>query len=156
MSVCLRRFIFQVMKKKTTTPASPSVLNSYNYSILVSVFYSRNVCVSNRNIYISYFHSYFTLLFLLVFAVGISLLFLFFSRGARGHAFVMVNDPFSDLPFLVVKNLYDLRSQIRFWILPKKRTLKLSTNRGCITSALQVTTTPVSYTHLTLPTSDLV
>ena len=81
------------------------------------------------------------LLFLLVFAVGISLLFLFFSRGARGHAFVMVNDPFSDLPFLVVTNLYDLRSQIRFRILPKKRTLKLSTNRGCITSALQVTTT---------------
>ena len=30
---------------------------------------------------------------------------------------------------------------IRFWILPKKRTLKLSTYRGCITSALQVTTT---------------
>ena len=42
---------------------------------------------------------------------------------------------------LVVKNTYDLRSQIRFWILPKKRTLKLSTNRGCITSALQATTT---------------
>ena len=37
------------------------------------------------------------LLFLLVFAVGISvlLLLLFFSRGARGHAVVMVNDPFS-------------------------------------------------------------
>ena len=38
------------------------------------------------------------LLFLLVFAVGISLLlllFFFFSRGARGHAVVMVNDPFS-------------------------------------------------------------
>ena len=32
----------------------------------------------------------------------------------------MVNDPFSDLPFFqVVKNPYDLRSHIRFWILPK-------------------------------------
>ena len=46
------------------------------------------------------------------------------SRRAQRHAFVMVNDPFSDLPFfLVVKNPYDLRSQIQFWILtPKKRT----------------------------------
>ena len=44
-----------------------------------------------------------------------------FPRGARGHAVVMIDDPFSDLPFfLVVKNPYDLRSQIRFWILPKK------------------------------------
>ena len=33
----------------------------------------------------------------------------------------MVNDPFSNLPFLVVKpNPFDLRSQIRFLILPKK------------------------------------
>ena len=37
----------------------------------------------------------------------------------------MVNDPqFSDLPsFLVVKNPYDLKSQIRFWILQKKCSL---------------------------------
>ena len=37
----------------------------------------------------------------------------------------MVNDPFSDLPFFffVVKNSYDLRSQIRFSILSKERTL---------------------------------
>ena len=34
----------------------------------------------------------------------------------------MVNDPFLDL-FLVVKNPYDLRSHIRFWILPKKITI---------------------------------
>ena len=64
------------------------------------------------------------LFYVLVFDARISLLF-FFSRGARGHAVVMVNDPFSDLPvFLVVKNPYDLRSQIHFWILtPKKHTL---------------------------------
>ena len=37
------------------------------------------------------------LLFLLVFA-AVSINFLF-SRGARGHAVVMANDPFSDLPF---------------------------------------------------------
>ena len=38
---------------------------------------------------------------LLVFAVRISLLllFFFFARGIRGHAVVMINDPFSDLPF---------------------------------------------------------
>ena len=49
--------------------------------------------------YISYIHSWLTLFFLLVFAVRISLLLFFFPRGARGHAVVMVNDPFSDLPF---------------------------------------------------------
>ena len=43
-SVYLCRFIFQV-------------LNSYNFTILRSVFYSRNVCVSNRNIYISCIHT---------------------------------------------------------------------------------------------------
>ena len=40
--------------------------------------------------------------FFLAFAVRISLLlllFFFFSRGARGHAVVMVNDPFSDFQF---------------------------------------------------------
>ena len=45
----------------------------------------------------------------------------FSSRGARGHAVVMVNDPFFGYSvFLVMKNPYDLRSQIRFWILPEK------------------------------------
>ena len=50
-------------------------------------------------LYVSYIHSYLMLFFLLVFAVRISLLlqFFFFSRGA--HAVVIVNDPFSDLPF---------------------------------------------------------
>ena len=45
----------------------------------------------------------------------------FSSRGARGHAVVMVNDPFFESSvFLVMKNPYDLRSQIRFCILPEK------------------------------------
>ena len=78
-SVCLLTPVYfpSDEKKTATTPASPSVLNSYNYSILVSVFYSRNVCVSNRNIYISHIHSKLMLLFLLVFAVRISLLLFF-------------------------------------------------------------------------------
>ena len=47
-SVCLRRFIFQVIWKNNS---SASVLNnSDNFTILRSVFYSRNVSVSNRNI----------------------------------------------------------------------------------------------------------
>ena len=80
-SVYLRRFIFQV-------------LNSYNFTILGSAFHSRNVCVSNRNIYIySHIHSPLMLLFR-----SSLLLFFFFPRGAQGHAVVMVNDPFSDLP----------------------------------------------------------
>ena len=38
--------------------------------------------------------------------------------------------PFTDLQFfLVVKNPYDLRSQIRFWILPKRRTPKQKTSK---------------------------
>ena len=74
-------------------------------------------------------------LFLLVFAVKISL-FVFFPRGVRGHAVVMVNDPFfGSSIFLVVKNPYDLRSQIRFWVLPEKRTLTVGfivwTANGC-------------------------
>ena len=60
--------------------------------------------------------------FLLVFAVKISLLFSFSHRNTR-TCVVVVNDPFSDLPFLVVTNLYDLRSQIPFLDSPKKRTL---------------------------------
>ena len=43
----LRRFIFQMKTKKNSSSAS--VLNSYNFTILRSVFYSRNGCVSNRN-----------------------------------------------------------------------------------------------------------
>ena len=69
-NVCWRRFIFQVIKTKK----SASVLNFHNFTILRSVFYSRNVCVSNRNRYISYIHSELMLLFLLVFTMRISLL----------------------------------------------------------------------------------
>ena len=47
-SVFLRQCIFQVIKKKKNSSAY--VLNSYNFAILRSLFYSRNVCVKNRNI----------------------------------------------------------------------------------------------------------
>ena len=55
----------------------------------------------------------------------------FSSRRARGLAVVKVNDPLRsfpdwELPFsLVVKNSYDLKSQIRFWFLPKNAALIL-------------------------------
>ena len=48
-------FIFQVIEKKNSS--SVSVLNSYNFTILRSVFYSRNVFVSHRNMLISYCHT---------------------------------------------------------------------------------------------------
>ena len=103
-SVCLHRFIFQVKKQFI----SFSLNNSYNFTILRSVFYSRNVRISNRNIYISYIHTNLMLLFLLVFAVRSSLLllfffvflfFCFFPQGAGGRAVVVVNYLLSDLPF---------------------------------------------------------
>ena len=105
-SVCLRRFNFQVIKKNNLSTSV--VNNSYNFTILRSVFYSRNVRISNRNIYISYIHTNLMLLFLLVFAVSISLLlllffvflfFCFFPPGAGGRAVVVVNYLLSDLPF---------------------------------------------------------
>ena len=65
-NACLRWFIFQVIKKNSS---AASVLNSYNFTILRSVFYSRNIWVSNRNKHFVYIHSYLMLLFLLVFAV---------------------------------------------------------------------------------------
>ena len=49
-------FIFQVIEKKKNN-SSVSVLNSYNFTILRSVFYSRNVFVSHRNMLISYGHT---------------------------------------------------------------------------------------------------
>ena len=45
-NACFRWFIFQVIKKNSS---AASVLNSYNFTILRSVFYSRNVWVSNPN-----------------------------------------------------------------------------------------------------------
>ena len=81
------------------------------------MFYSRNVSVSNRNT--STFR---------IFIRGRYVAFssclrredqlFFFPQGIRGHAVVMVNDP------------YDLRLQNRFWILPKKRTSSCVTQEG--------------------------
>ena len=58
-SVCLRRPIFQVIKKKKKQFIcfSFKINSKNNFTILRSVFYSTNVCVSNRNIYISYIHT---------------------------------------------------------------------------------------------------
>ena len=66
------------------------------------------------------------LLFLLVFVVRISLLFFFFHEE---HEDIPLSwSFFGSSVFLVVKNPYDLRSQIRFGFLPEKRTLSV----GCI------------------------
>ena len=53
----VRRLIFQVIKKKQFICFSFKINSKNNFSISRSVFYSRNVCVSNRNIYISYIHT---------------------------------------------------------------------------------------------------
>ena len=92
-------FFFQVTEKNNS---SASILNSYNFTILRGVFYSRNVCLKAK-----YIH--FVLSFVAYVAFSSCLrredqFVVFFplfssSRGARGHAVVMVNDPFSDLPF---------------------------------------------------------
>ena len=78
--ITLIGFIFQVILK-TKDSSSASVLNSYNFTILRSVFYSRNVCVPYRNsIHFLYSYvTYVTFIFLLVFAARISVLF--FSDG---------------------------------------------------------------------------
>ena len=94
--VCLRRFIFQVEKKNNS-----SILNSNNFTILRGVFYSRNVCVSNRNT----IHFVYSFLAYVAFSSCLRredrfvVAIFFFSRGARGHAVDIVNDRFSDLLF---------------------------------------------------------
>ena len=50
----MRIGIFSIMCHLSLGLQKKSLLNSYNFTILRSVFYSSNVCVSNRNIYISY------------------------------------------------------------------------------------------------------
>ena len=92
-------FFFQIIEKNNS---SASILNSYNFTILRGVFYSRNVCLKAK-----YIH--FVLSFIAYVAFSSCLcredqFVVFFplfssSRGARRHAVVMVNDPFSDLAF---------------------------------------------------------
>ena len=74
------------------------------------------------------------LLFLLVFVVRISLFFFFHEE----HEDIPLSWSFFwSSVFLVVKNPYDLRSQIRFGFLPEKRTLSVGcivwTTNGCWT-----------------------
>ena len=94
--VCLRRFIFQVKKKKNNSSAS--ILNSNNFINLRGVFYSRNACVSNRNT----IHFVYSFLANVAFSSCLRredqfvVAIFFFSRGARGHVVDIVNDPFSD------------------------------------------------------------
>ena len=140
--VCLRRFIFQVKKKNNNSSAS--ILNSNNFTILRGVFYSRNVCVSNRNT----IHFVYSFLAYVAFSSCLRredqfvvAVFFFFTRSTRTCPCHSKWSFFGYFFFLVVKNPYDLRSQIRFWILPKKRTLRLLTGglswgRGILSSPL--------------------
>ena len=74
-------------------------MDSNNFTILRDVFYSRNVCVSNRNT----IHFVYSFLAYVAFSSCLRredqfvVAIFFFSRGARGHAVDIVNDPFSDL-----------------------------------------------------------
>ena len=78
------------------------IVNTFVYSFLAHVAFSS--CLRREDQFVVFFSTRST-------------------RTFRCH------DPFSDLPFfLVVKNPYDLRSQIRFGVLPEKRTLSV----GCI------------------------
>ena len=82
----------------TCHPFCISVLNSYNFTIL----FEKRLCFKLKYIYIWYIHTYLMLLFVLVFAARISLLFFppfSWSRGEQGYAVVLVNNPFSDLSF---------------------------------------------------------
>ena len=65
------------------------------------MFQTRNIYIKKKMHFDSFIHTQpvYMMLFFLVFAARISLLF-FSSRGARGHALIMVNDPFSDLPLV--------------------------------------------------------
>ena len=72
---------------------------------------------------------------LIVFAVRISLsFFFFFTRGSS--------------VFLVMKNPYDMRSQIRFLILPKKRTLRSNEQKK---KQQQLCTRSTLFEYISLP-----
>ena len=59
------------------------------------------------------------------------LFFFFFTRSTRTCRCHSKWSFCGSSVFLVVKNLHDLRSQIRFWILPKKRRHPICFREGC-------------------------
>ena len=92
-------FVFQVIEKNNS---SASILNSYNFTILRGVFYSRNVCLKAKYIhFVLSFVAYVSFSSCLRREDQFVVFFPLFpsSRGPRGHTVVMINDPFSDLPF---------------------------------------------------------
>ena len=55
----------------------------------------KRLCFTPKYIHFVYsYAAYVAFIFLLVFAVRISVLFFFSHTGARGHVVVMINDPF--------------------------------------------------------------
>ena len=122
ISVSADASLFSKYSKKKS---SALVLNSYNFTVLRSVFYSRNVHVSQTEIYT--FRIFICSLCCFFFLsspwgsvcyccyVFVVVVVVFFYEEHGDMPLFMVNDPFSDLPFcLVVKNPYNLRSRIRF------------------------------------------
>ena len=76
--------------------SSASVLNSYKEYTL----FEKRLCFKPKYIqYLFSFVTYVTFSSSLCRGDQFVVVVFFFSRGARGHAVVMVNDPFSDLPF---------------------------------------------------------
>ena len=96
-SVCLRLFIFQVKKKNNS---SASILNSYNWFYYPKeyILFKKRLCFKPKYYTFRIFIPSLCCFFFLSSPWG-SVCCFFFPRGARGHAVVIVNDPFSDLPF---------------------------------------------------------
>ena len=123
-------------QNKEKNNSSASVLNSYNLTILRCILFEKS-CVSAE---IYTFRIFICSLYCFCFLSSpwgsvccffsheehedmFFLFFLFCTRTCCCHGKWTF---FGSSIFLVAENPYDRRSQIRFWILPKKRTLNLS------------------------------
>ena len=100
--------LFSKLKKKQF------LANFYNLTIVRCILLGKRSCFKPKYVHFAYSHvNLCRFSFLSSPGEPVCCFFLLFcsSRGKRGHAVVMVNDPqFSDLPsFLVVKNPYDLK-----------------------------------------------
>ena len=91
-SVCLRRVIFQVKKKKTIHWLKFYYPKEY-------ILFEKRFVFQTEIYTFRIFIPSLCCFFFLSFNREDQFVVVFFSRGARGHAVVIVNDPFSDLPF---------------------------------------------------------
>ena len=92
--------LFSKLKKKNNLTAS--ILNANNFYPKECILFEKRLCFKPK-----YIHFVYSFLAYVAFSsclrsedqFVVAVLVFFFSRGARGHAVVIVNDPFSDLPF---------------------------------------------------------